>query len=151
MKAGGRSPVNLRAILGLGLPPKFIRLAMGKTVKRDVNKGTPLSCGALGPDAENPIKGEKNGCRTPGAIALTWHEIFRSNATVVNLSGIIVSIRFSIRMHCGRNRFPTYFRLLGERLKRGSWQTIIRDRRCTTDDVRLPEKSGLDAEVVMPA
>ena len=45
MKAGEVfTPVNLRAIRpGLGLPPKFIELAMGKTVKRDVKKGTPLS------------------------------------------------------------------------------------------------------------
>ncbi len=45
MKAGEVfTPENLRAIRpGLGLPPKFIELAMGKTVKRDVKKGTPLS------------------------------------------------------------------------------------------------------------
>ena len=45
MKAGEVfTPANLRAIRpGLGLPPKYIDLAMGKTVKRDVAKGTPLS------------------------------------------------------------------------------------------------------------
>ena len=45
MKAGEVfTPANLRAIRpGFGLPPKFIELVMGKTVKHDVKKGTPLS------------------------------------------------------------------------------------------------------------
>ncbi|MGH8454572.1 MAG: N-acetylneuraminate synthase family protein, partial [Nevskiales bacterium] len=35
---------NLRAIRpGLGLPPKFIDLLMGKRVRRDVKRGTPAS------------------------------------------------------------------------------------------------------------
>jgi N-acetylneuraminate synthase len=35
---------NLRAIRpGLGLPPKYLPIVMGKRVKRDVPRGTPLT------------------------------------------------------------------------------------------------------------
>lgn len=38
------TPANLRAIRpGLGLPPKFMEIVMGKAVKTNVTKGTPLS------------------------------------------------------------------------------------------------------------
>jgi N-acetylneuraminate synthase len=45
MKAGETlTPQNLRAIRpGLGLPPKFMELVMGKSVKADIKKGTALS------------------------------------------------------------------------------------------------------------
>jgi N-acetylneuraminate synthase len=41
---GALTPENLRAIRpGLGLPPKFYSIALGRTVKVDVKRGTPLS------------------------------------------------------------------------------------------------------------
>lgn len=45
MKAGEvLTPANLRAIRpGLGLPPKFLEIVMGKAVKTDVTRGTALS------------------------------------------------------------------------------------------------------------
>ncbi len=45
MKAGDTlTPENLRAIRpGLGLPPRFLDIVMGKTVKADVPRGTALS------------------------------------------------------------------------------------------------------------
>lgn len=45
IKAGDKlSPENLRAIRpGLGLPTKYLDLVLGKTVKRDVRRGTPLN------------------------------------------------------------------------------------------------------------
>jgi N-acetylneuraminate synthase len=44
IKAGDRLTAgNTRAIRpGLGLPPKFLEMALGKTVNRDVKRGTPL-------------------------------------------------------------------------------------------------------------
>jgi pseudaminic acid synthase len=44
MKAGETlNPENVRAIRpGLGLPPKYLEILMGKTVKRDAARGTPL-------------------------------------------------------------------------------------------------------------
>jgi sialic acid synthase SpsE len=45
MKAGeSLTPQNLRAIRpGLGLPPKYLKELLGRTVKRDVARGTPAS------------------------------------------------------------------------------------------------------------
>ena len=41
---GALTPENLRAIRpGLGLPPKFYSIALGRVVKVDVKRGTPLS------------------------------------------------------------------------------------------------------------
>jgi sialic acid synthase SpsE len=43
------TPENVRAIRpGLGLPPKFIDVVMGKTLKYAVKRGTPLSFDLLG-------------------------------------------------------------------------------------------------------
>jgi N-acetylneuraminate synthase len=44
MKAGETlTPDNVRAIRpGLGLPPKYLEVLMGKTIKRDAARGTPL-------------------------------------------------------------------------------------------------------------
>jgi pseudaminic acid synthase len=50
MKAGERfTKVNLRAIRpGFGLPPKYYDVFMGKKVKKDLKKGTPVSWDILG-------------------------------------------------------------------------------------------------------
>jgi pseudaminic acid synthase len=50
MRAGeALTPENLRAIRpGLGLPPKFLPLMMGKRLVRDARKGTPLSWDMIG-------------------------------------------------------------------------------------------------------
>jgi len=44
MKAGERlTPENIRAIRpGLGLPPKYFDVLMGRTIKRDLARGTPM-------------------------------------------------------------------------------------------------------------
>ena len=45
LKKGDKITINnLRAIRpGLGLPPKYINSFIGKTIKNDVQRGTPLS------------------------------------------------------------------------------------------------------------
>lgn len=50
MKAGESfSKENLRAIRpGLGLPPKYLEMILGKKVNRDVSKGTPVSWDLIG-------------------------------------------------------------------------------------------------------
>lgn len=50
MKAGDRfTPENLRAVRpGLGLPPKYYEILLGKSIKRDKPKGTPLSWDLVG-------------------------------------------------------------------------------------------------------
>ena len=50
LKAGDSlTPDNLRAIRpGLGLPPKYFDAVLGRTVKRDVARGTPLDWSLLG-------------------------------------------------------------------------------------------------------
>jgi N-acetylneuraminate synthase len=50
MRAGERlTPANLRAIRpGLGLPPKYFDVMIGKRVNRDLKKGTPLSFELVG-------------------------------------------------------------------------------------------------------
>jgi sialic acid synthase SpsE len=50
IKAGDvLTPDNLRAIRpGLGLPPKDMDVVMGKRVRRDLARGTPLSWDVIG-------------------------------------------------------------------------------------------------------
>ena len=43
------SAANLRAIRpGLGLPPKYLDLLLGKQVNQDVERGTPMSWELIG-------------------------------------------------------------------------------------------------------
>ncbi|MDX2212956.1 MAG: pseudaminic acid synthase [Oculatellaceae cyanobacterium bins.114] len=49
MKAGDRfTPENLRAVRpGFGLPPKYYEMLLGRAIKQDTKKGTPLNWGLL--------------------------------------------------------------------------------------------------------